>query len=62
MSCGCYNKEKEADLSRMRSLAKKAARMEGKMYVLFKKNDSTYSFVPEGVDYVGVFIEFVHYL
>lgn len=62
MSCGCYNKQKEEDLKRMRELAKKAAHMEEKIYVLFCKQDGTYSFVPEGIEYNGKFIEFIHYL
>lgn len=49
MSCMCENRKRMEDIGRMRSLAKKAAMMEGKVYVLYE-NDGIFGFVPEGVE------------
>ena len=34
MGCACENKKRMADIAKMRSLARKAAKMEGKVYIL----------------------------
>lgn len=60
MSCCCVNKKRMQDLERMRSLAKKAAKMEHKVYVLFEK-DGVFNFVPEGEEFVGELVEYIWY-
>ena len=37
MGCACENKKRMADIAKMRSLARKAAKMEGKVYILYEK-------------------------
>ena len=32
MSCGCENRKRQEDLAKMRGLARKAAKMEGRVY------------------------------
>lgn len=61
MSCACENRKRMEDIERMRSLAKKAAKMEGKVCILYE-NDGIFGFVPEGVEYKGVFVEYVWYI
>lgn len=61
MSCMCENRKRMEDIGQMRSLAKKAAMMDGKVYVLYE-NDGIFGFVPEGVAYKGEFIEYVWYI
>lgn len=61
MSCMCENRKRMEDIGRMRSLAKKAAMMERKVYVLYE-NGGIFGFVPEGVEYKGAFIEYVWYI
>ena len=60
MSCGCENRKRMEDLQRMRGLARKAARMEGCVYVLFEKNGA-FGFVAEKEEYDGNFIEYIWY-
>jgi hypothetical protein len=48
------------DISRMRSLAKVAAKMEGRIYILYEK-DGVFNFVPRGEKYNGVFVEYIWY-
>lgn len=60
MSCGCENRKRQADLVRMRELAKKAAKMEGRVYVLYEKN-GVFGFVAEGEKYEGSMVEYVWY-
>lgn len=60
MSCGCENRKRQADLERMRGLAKKAAAMECRVYVLFEHN-GVFGFVAEGEEYKGEFVEYVWY-
>nr|DAJ20136.1 MAG TPA: hypothetical protein [Siphoviridae sp. ctDlU28] len=45
----------------MRLLAKKAAIMERCVYILYE-NGGVFGFVPEGVEYKGVFVEYVWYI
>lgn len=61
MSCACENRKRQEDIGRMRSLAKKAAIMERRVYILYE-NGGVFGFVPEGVEYKGVFVEFVWYI
>lgn len=61
MSCSCENRKRMEDIERMRALAKKAAGMEGRVYILYE-NDGVFGFVPEGVEYKGAFVEYVWYI
>lgn len=60
MSCGCENRKRMEDISRMRSLAKVAAKMEGRIYILYEK-DGAFNVVPRGEKYNGVFVEYIWY-
>lgn len=60
MSCGCENRERLSDLERMRDLAKRAAKIEHSVYVLYEK-DGVFGFVPDGEDYIGDMVEYVWY-
>lgn len=60
MSCGCENRKRMEDIEKMRSLAKKAARMEGRVYVLYEK-DGVFGFVADGEKYEGSLVEYVWY-
>lgn len=46
------------ELDHMRSIAEKAASMDGRVYILYKVGD-TYRFCREDEAYSGVFVEFV---
>lgn len=61
MSCSCENRKRLEDIEYIRSLAKKMAKMEGCIYVLYEKN-GIFNFVPDGKEYDGIFIEYVWYL
>lgn len=58
MSCGCENRKRQEDIERMRVLARKAARMEGRVYVLYEKG-GVFGFVPDGFPYDGKLVEYV---
>lgn len=58
MSCGCENRKRMEDLEKVRSLARKAARMEGRVYVVYEKG-GVYGFVAEGERYDGKMVEYV---
>ena len=61
MSCGCDNKKRMQDLLKMRELAKKAAKMEGVLYVLYD-NCGVYGFAKDGEEYKGNFVEYVWFI
>lgn len=61
MSCACENRKRQEDIRKMRELAKRAARMEGKVYVLYE-HKGTFGFVPEGSEYKGRLVEYVWYV
>jgi len=61
MSCSCENRKRMEDIERMRALAKKSAKMDNKVYVLYQ-NEGVFGFVPDGVEYEGVFVEYVWYI
>lgn len=61
MSCGCDNKKRMQDLSRVRDLAKKAAKMEGVVYVIYERGGE-YVFVREGEKYIGNFVEYIWFI
>ena len=47
MGCACENKKRMADIAKMRSLARKAAKMERKVYILYEKG-GVFNFCPRG--------------
>lgn len=59
MSCGCMNKELST-VEKMRDLAKKAAIMENKIYIVYRKKDGTYQFQADGLFYDGKLVEYVY--
>lgn len=62
MGCGCENIKIMSDYERISELAKKAAVMEGSVYVVFRRNDGTYGMAREGEKFEGIIVEFKHYL
>lgn len=60
MSCMCENRKRQEDMARMRSLARKAARLEGRVYVLYER-DGRFGFVADGEPYNGRLVEYVWY-
>lgn len=58
MGCTCENKKRMADIAKMRSLARKAAKMEGKVYTLYER-DGVFNFCPRGEMFKGKLIEYV---
>lgn len=60
MSCGCENRKRMEDLARVRDLARKAARLDGRVHVLYE-NGGVFGFVPEGFPYEGRMVELVWY-
>lgn len=58
MGCGCENKKIMSEAM----LAKKAAMLDGCVYVVYRKSDGTYSFDKEGTKVDGVIVEYKHYL
>ncbi len=62
MSCGCENRKRMSDYEHVAMLAKKAAQMEGCVYVVYRKKDGTYSFDKEGGEIKGTVVEYKHYL
>ncbi len=51
-----------SDYEHVAMLAKKAAQMEGCVYVVYRKKDGTYSFDKEGGEIKGTVVEYKHYL
>ena len=62
MSCDCENKRRAAELERMRSLAKSAAKLRGCIMELRRRDDGTYSFNCRGAGGKGKIVEYIHYL
>ena len=58
MSCGCENKKRMQDLAKMRELARKAAKLDGVVYVLYE-NNGVFGFCTETESYQGSFVEYV---
>lgn len=52
----------QSELERIRELAKKAAVLDGCMYVVYQKDDGTYTFDKLGVEIKGTIVEYRHYL
>ena len=64
MGCGCEHRKLRSDRDRVSELARKAAVMEGCIYVVYVRSDGTYGFdkyVP-GMDVPGEIVEYRHYL
>lgn len=61
MSCGCENKKIMCEWSHISELARKAAVMEGVIYVVYRKDDGTYHFGKIG-ESEGMIVEYRHYL
>lgn len=62
MGCSCENKKKMSDYEHVAMLAKKAAVMEGCVYVIYRKKDVTYAFDKEGTEIDGIIVEYKHHL
>ena len=62
MACSCEIKKMQSELERISDLAKKAAVLDGCMYVVYQKEDGTYAFDKLGVEIKGKIVEYRHYL
>lgn len=62
MGCECVNRKFQSEIERISELAKKAAVLDGCMYVVYQKEDGTYSFDKVGVEIKGTIVEYKHYL
>jgi hypothetical protein len=60
MSCWCKNRD-WSTIERIRELAKKSAKMDECVYVLYKKRDGSYGFCKEIDNYLGEFVEYIYY-
>lgn len=58
MSCGCENLKKRLNLGLIKSLAEKAAMLDGVNYVIYEK-DGLYNFTVEGESFNGKYVETV---
>lgn len=56
MSCGCENLKKRLNYGVMKSLAKKAATLDGVNYIIYEKN-GLYNFCAEGEMFNGKEVE-----
>lgn len=61
MSCDCENMRKSSELERIRSLARKAAQLNGCIYVIVKRPDGTYCFNAIETASGGKIVEYIHY-
>lgn len=62
MSCSCDNRKRQGELERVSELAKKAAVMDGCIYVVYLKSDGTYAFDKKGSEINGIVVEYKYYL
>lgn len=62
MSCGCENKKVMSERERVSDLARKAAILDGCVYVVYLKSDGTYAFDKDGTEIKGTVVEYRHYL
>lgn len=62
MSCGCDIRKEMGELERVSELARKAAMLDGCIYVVYLKADGTYSFDKLGTEIKGRIVEYRHYL
>lgn len=59
MSCGCENIKRMQDITRVRELARKAAKMSNEIYILYEKAAGIFDFCPESCEHSGEMIEYV---
>ncbi|MDD3038820.1 hypothetical protein [Bacteroides sp.] len=62
MGCMCENRKLQCELDRISELAKKAAVLDGCIYVVYQKEDGIYAFDKLGVEINGTIVEYRHYL
>lgn len=62
MSCDCIAKKKQSDRKRQSEMARKAARLDGEVYALYKKPDGTYGFDKVSAEIKYPIVEYRHYL
>ena len=62
MACGCEIKKMQSELDRISELAKKAAILDGCMYVVNQKEDGNYALDKVDDEIKGKIIEYRHYL
>lgn len=62
MSCLCDNRKLQSELDRVSELAKKAAVLDGCIYVVYLKPDGTYAFDKKDIEINGIMVEYKHYL
>lgn len=61
MSCGCENKKKMCEYAHVRQLAKKAALLDGVVYVVYKNPDGTYNFDKES-EIMNNIVEYIYHI
>lgn len=61
MSCGCENKKKMCEYAHVRQLAKKAALLDGVVYVVYKNHDGTYNFDKES-EIMNNIVEYIYHI
>lgn len=59
MSCACEHRKMASDLERIRKLAKGCARLEDKVFIIFKRDDGTYGFQSESEEIDKPIIEYI---
>lgn len=62
MACECEYKKRMSDIEIVSDIARKVAIMEQSIYVVYQKEDGTYSFCKLGEEISGTIIEYRHYL
>lgn len=60
MSCWCQGNKRLASIEKIREIARKAAKMEKSVFILYSKEDGTIWYVREGEYYKGVFVEYIY--
>jgi hypothetical protein len=58
----CEQKERMSKVCYVSELARKAAVLDGCMYVVYQKKDGSYSFDRLGQEIKGIIVEYRHYL
>lgn len=61
MSCGCDNKKRLKDISIVRELAKKVAKLDQCVYVVYESPAGIFDFIQDGEKYEGKFIEYIYW-
>jgi len=60
MNCWCQGNKTVSSKKKMREIAKKAARMEKSIFILFMREDNSFGYVKENEPYKGAFIEYIY--